>query len=325
MKCVVTALAASIALGFVGYSGLASAQGAAYPAYPHKTVTLITSSAPGGGGDVFLRQLTRVLGPRWGINFVVESVSGSGGANAMRRIAQSPADGSTFYGVSTQHIIVSLLSDPPFKYTDMKPVTNLVYDAPVFYVRTDSPHKDLKDVVAYIKANPGKFKFGTGSVASQDRMTVEQLKAQEKLDMIVATTDGGGQLMLSVLGGNVDAGVGDTQEVKPHFEAGKLRPIAALTEKRLAGYPDLPTAKEQGVDLVLTRFRGLVGHKDLPPDVVAAWEKAIKLVMDDPEYKKTLADNSMIPAYLTSAQFNDTTNALAKNMDDFFIKMGVKK
>jgi tripartite-type tricarboxylate transporter receptor subunit TctC len=125
----------------------AQAKDPAYPDYPFDTVTLITSSGPGGGGDIFLRQLTKVLGPAWGINFVVENVPGSGGAKAMQHIMDSPSDGSVFYGVSTQHIIVSILSDPPVKYTDMQPVVNVIFDAPVLYVPKDFPFETLSELI----------------------------------------------------------------------------------------------------------------------------------------------------------------------------------
>src|SRR5262245_9286479 len=92
-----TILASAAILG-LGLPGAAFAQDEAkYPAYPVKTVTLLSSSGPGGGGDVFLRQLVKVLGPRWGINLVVENVTGGGGANAIRRIMDGPKDGSLLY------------------------------------------------------------------------------------------------------------------------------------------------------------------------------------------------------------------------------------
>ncbi len=305
--------------------GATAASAADYPAYPHKTVTLITSSGPGGGGDVFLRNLVKTLGPRWGINFVVENVPGSGGANAMRRIIEGPADGSLLYGVSTQHVVVTVLSDPPYKYTDMQPVVNVLFDSPVFYVRADSPFKSLQDVVAYAKANPGKLKFGAGTAASIDRMVVETMKAKTKLDMVVATHDSGGQLTLNVLSGAVDIGSGDAQDVAAQVEAGKVRIIAAVMEKRLINFPEIPTAREQGVDIAVTGWRGFVVKKGTPPEITEAWQKAIQLVLEDPEYKAFYTKNHGIPAYLSGKDFDALTNKFAADLDAFFTEMGLKK
>jgi putative tricarboxylic transport membrane protein len=290
----------------------AHAQDAGYPDYPHDTVTLITSSGPGGGGDIFLRQLTSVLGPRWGINFVVESVSGSGGVRAMQRIQDSPTDGTVFYGVSTQHVLVSLLSDVPVSYTDMKPVVNVIYDAPVIYVPVDFPHATLGDLITWIRANPGKFQWGVGSAASGDRMAAEVIKRTQNLDFMIATHDSGGTQLVAVLGGSVPLGTGDAQEVQQYVQTGKLRVLAALTEERLPNYPDVMTAKEQGIDSVEVRFRGIVGHKDVPDDIVRAWEQAIALVVKDPDYIKILMANDQIPSPLPSAEFDRVTNELAE-------------
>ena len=306
-------------------SVVAFAQGEGYPSYPHKTVTLITSSGPGGGGDVFLRNLAKYLGPRWGINFVVENVPGSGGANAMRRIVEGPNDGSVFYGVSTQHVVVSVLSNPPYSYKDMQPIVNALYDSPVFYVLTDSPFKNMGDVLAYARANPGKLKFGAGSAASIDRMVVETLKAKEKLDMVVATHDSGGQLTLSVLAGTVDIGSGDAQEIATQIEAGKIRILAAVTDKRLGNFPDIPTAKEQGTDITAVGWRGFVAKKGTPPEITQAWEQAIKLILEDPEYKAYYTKNHSIPGYLTAAQFDDLTNEFAAELETFFRQVGIIK
>lgn len=306
-------------------AGTAFAQDPAYPAYPHKTVTLITSSGPGGGGDVFLRNLVKYLGPKWGINFVVENVAGSGGANAMRRIMEGGTDGSLLYGVSTQHVVVSVLSNPPYSYKDMQPVVNTLYDSPIFYVRADSPFKTLQDVVKYAKDNPGKLKFGAGTAASIDRMVVETFKARTGLDMVVATHDSGGQLILSVLSGAVDIGSGDAQDIQAHVAEGKMRILAAVMDKRLNNYPDVPTAKEQGVDVTAIGWRGFVVKKGTPPEITAAWEKAIKLILDDPEYKAFYTKNNGSYGYLTAAQFDDLTNKFAAELDAFFTEMGLKK
>ncbi|MDX6804714.1 tripartite tricarboxylate transporter substrate binding protein [Terrihabitans rhizophilus] len=306
-------------------AGSAFAQDAKYPAYPHKTVTLITSSGPGGGGDVFLRNLVKTLGPRWGINFVVENVPGSGGANAMRRIVEGPADGSLLYGVSTQHVVVSVLSNPPYSYKDMQPVVNVLYDSPIFFVRSDSPFKTLQDVVAYAKENPGKLKFGAGTAASIDRMVVETFKLRTGLNMVVATHDSGGQLTLNVLSGAVDIGSGDAQEITAQVEAGQMRILAAVMDTRLANFPDVPTAKEQGVDVTATGWRGFVVKKGTPPEIAQAWEKAIQLVLEDPQYKEFYTKSNGIPAYLSAQDFDALTNKFASELDAFFTQVGLKQ
>lgn len=320
----ILALAAILSLG-LGLARTASAEDAKYPAYPVKTVTLLSSSGPGGGGDVFLRQLTKVLGPRWGLNLVVENVTGGGGTNAIRRIMEGPKDGSLLYGGNTQHIITSVLSTPPFTLNDLQPIVNVLVDAPVFYVRADSPFKTLGDVVDYARKNPGKLRFGSATASSPDRMAVETFKRLNDLQMVVATHDSGGQLLISVLSGAVDAGTSDIQEVAAQVEAGKVRLLAALTEQRIPGYENVPTAQEQGTNVVVNQFRGIVGAKGLPPEVLTAWYEAVKLVLQDPEYKAQLAKNGQLPALWDAKEYDERTNKYAADLTSFFKQIGLLK
>jgi tripartite-type tricarboxylate transporter receptor subunit TctC len=202
---------------------------------------------------------------------------------------------------------------------------NVLYDAPIFYVRADSPFKNLQDVVKYAKENPGKLKFGAGTAASIDRMVVETFKARTGLDMVVATHDSGGQLVLSVLSGAVDIGSGDAQDIQAQVEEGKMRIIAAVMDERLTNYPDIPTAKEQGVDVSAIGWRGFVVKKGTPPEITEAWEKAMKLILEDPEYKEFYTSTNGTAGYLTAAQFDDLTNKFAAELDAFFTEMGLKK
>ncbi|MCC7048942.1 MAG: tripartite tricarboxylate transporter substrate binding protein, partial [Alphaproteobacteria bacterium] len=160
------ALAALLALPAAAVPG-ASAQ--AQAKYPVSTVTLVTHSSPGGGSDVFLREMIKHLTPAMGINFVVENVSGGSGAKAVARVAKAPADGSVFYATTPTYIQTTLLSKPEVGYDGLEPLVNVFYDPEVVYVRTESPFKTLADAIAYAKQNPGKAKWGAANPASLER------------------------------------------------------------------------------------------------------------------------------------------------------------
>ena len=131
----VSAVAAAVMAG-----GLTAAQAQEYPV---DTVTLVTHSSPGGGSDVFLRELSRYLSPYLGANVIVENVSGGSGAKAMAQLAQAPADGSMFYATTPTFIYTSLLSDPEYKYTDLEPLVNFFIDPEVIYTSAKSEFKTL--------------------------------------------------------------------------------------------------------------------------------------------------------------------------------------
>lgn len=293
--------------------------------YPVKDVTLITHSSPGGGTDVYLREMTKYLHKYMGANFVVKNVKGGSGAKAIAELAQAPADGSTFYGSTPVYINMSLLSKPKYSYKDTEPVVNFFMDPQVVYVRTESPLKSVTEVVANAKANPGKQKWGTGSPGSLERQAMEGFKKLAGVNVTIVTHDGGGDMMINVLNGSLDLGIGEIQEISAQLKAGKVRLIGTFTDERLDEFPDVKTVKEQGVDMTINKFRGLIGPKGLPANVIKAWEDAIPKVLADPEFKTWYKNVSMVPTFMTHAKFAPFIDNVVKEQHDFFIEYGIMK
>ena len=143
---------------------LAASDGAAAEVdYPHDTVTLVTHSSPGGGTDVFLREVIKHLGEIIEADFVVENVSGGSGAKAMALLATSPPDGSILYGTTPTFINTSILSDVEYTYEDMEPLVNVFLDPQIVYTRGDSPFNSLAEVIEAAKQNPGQQKWGVST------------------------------------------------------------------------------------------------------------------------------------------------------------------
>jgi tripartite-type tricarboxylate transporter receptor subunit TctC len=297
---------------------LASAAYAQDIKYPVDTVTLVTHSSPGGGTDVFLREMIKFLAPAMGTEFAVENVRGGSGAKAIAKVANSPADGSIFYGSTPSYINMSLLSKPEFGHDSVEPVVGVFLDPEVIYVRKDSPLKSLSDVVAAAKANPGTQKWGTGTPASLERQALEEFKKKAGVDVTIVTHDGGGDMMINVLNGSLDLGIGEVQEFRGQIDAGEVRIIGVFTEKRLTDFPDVKTAKEEGVDMVVKKFRGIVGPKGLPPEVIQAWEAGVTKVLLDPEFQKWYKNASLIPAFMTHDEFTTFMAAVVREQEAFF-------
>ncbi|WP_316979560.1 Bug family tripartite tricarboxylate transporter substrate binding protein [Shumkonia mesophila] len=295
------------------------------PAYPVKTVTLITHSSPGGGSDLFLRQMIKYLGPQMGVTFVVKNVRGGGGAKALAELAKLPPDGSAFYATTDTCIQTPMFGKVEYTIHDLEPVVNVFEDPEVIYTRKDSPLKSLKDVMAAAKKDPKNAKWGGGTATELGRQVLERLKEIVGVDLPIVSFEGGGDAMMAVLNGSMDIAVGEPGEVSAQLEAGKIRLLAAFTEQRLATYPDVPTAKEQGVDLVLTKFRGLTGPKGLPTDVVKAWEEAIPKLLANPEYKKAYDEDSLIPAFKDQKAFQAYLAKTEVDLKTYLTKMGVIK
>lgn len=291
--------------------------------YPHQTVTLVTHSSPGGGTDVFLRELSKHLGPIMGVNFVVENVRGGGGARAMAKLAQSPADGSIFYGTTPSFINTSVLSKPKYTYQDLDAVVNLFLDPQVVYARCDSPYKSLGDVVTDARKRPNQVKFAVSTPASLDRQVVEEFKQKVGVEVITITHDGGGDVLLSVLNKTGDVGIGEVQELVGQIEAGKICLITSYTEKRLARFPNVLTAREQGIDLVVRKFRGIAGPKGLPKNVVAAWEAGIQKVLEHPKFKAWYEEGNLLPDFKPQSEYRAFIDQFADSQKAFFTRYGI--
>ncbi len=269
--------------------------------YPHDTVTLVTHSSVGGGSDVFLRELSKYLAPALGANVVVENVTGGSGANAMARLKSSPPDGSIFYATTPTFIYTSLLSAPEATYKDLEPLVNVFTDPEVIYTAADSPYKSLEDVIN--RAKEGKGTWGAANPASLERQLLERLKTAAGVDAAVVTHEGGGDMMINVLNGTLDIGVGEVQEIQSQIEANQVRILGTFGDERLEAFPDAPTVKELGYDVVARKFRGLAGPKGLPADVIAAWEKAIPAVLENPEYKAIYTANNLRPEFIPHDEY----------------------
>ena len=303
----------------------ATAAAWAQSGYPVPTVTLVTHSSPGGGSDVFLRTLAKHLGPKMGVNFAIENITGGSGARAVAKVAQAPADGSVLYATTPTYIQTTLLSKPQYGYDSLMPVVNVFYDPEVVYTRTQSPHRTLAAAVEYARQNPGKAKWGAANPASLERVAMERLSRVTQARAIIVSYEGGRDQMLGVLNGTLDLGIGEIQEMVAQLDAGQVRLLAVLTANRVPGLSELATAREQGVDVVVTKFRGLAGPRNLPPNVLKAWHDAIKAVLADPAYQKEYRRESLIPAPMDAVEAGRFTARFATDVAGSLRELGVIK
>jgi putative tricarboxylic transport membrane protein len=310
---------AGAALAALAVSGAASAQ----TKYPVNPVNLVTHSSPGGGSDVFLRELIKHLTPVMGTSFAVDNVRGGSGAAAMAKVAKSPPNGGSFYATTPTYIQTTLLSKPEVGYDGLDPIVIVFLDPEVIYTRAESPFRTVADALAYAKANPGRAKWGAANPASLERIALEQLKKAAGVQAAVVSHEGGGDLMINVLNGTLDFGIGEVQEIRAQLDAGKIRVLGTVTEQRLPDFANVPTVKEQGFDVVVTKFRGLAGPKGIPDDVAKQWEDAIRAVLASDAYKKEYAKESLIPVVMGRTEARAFTQKAAAEITQTLRELGV--
>jgi putative tricarboxylic transport membrane protein len=286
-----------------------------------RIVALVTHSSPGGGSDVFLREMAPHLTRIMGDTFIVENMQGGSGAKAIAALAKAKPDGRMFYATTPTFIYTSLLSRPSATYSDLEPLVNLFFDPEVLYTAADSRFKTLRDVIDHARTGGGKW--GAANPASLERQVMEQMKQKTGVTPAITTFEGGGDMLINVLNHTLDMGVGELQEIRPQLDAGRLRLLAVVGEERLPQFPELPTAREQGVDLAVQKFRGLAGPKGTPPEVIAAWEAAVPKLLEDPAYRKLYLENSLQPGFIPHAEYVTFMDSFGKDTEAFLKDAGV--
>lgn len=289
--------------------------------YPQKIVTLVTHSSPGAGSDVVLREEIKYLERYINTRFIVENDEGGSGAKAIARVAAAKPDGSMFYATTPTYILTSLLSTPSKNYRDLEPVVNFFTDSEVLYTSAGSPYKSLQDVIAHAKTARGRW--GASNPASLERESAEQLKTAAKVNAAIVTHNGGGDMMINVLNGTLDMGVGEIDEIRAQLEGRKVRVLATFNPMRIPGYPAVPTVHELGYNVVVQKFRGLAGPKGLPPAIIKTWEEATQRVLADPEFKKNYSEENLVPNYMPHDQYGPFIAKFAADTASFLKTSGV--
>jgi len=299
----------------------AAAQTNARVPYPQKVVTLVTHSSPGAGSDVFLRELVKYLQRYINATFIVENDEGGSGAKAVSRVASAKPDGSMFYATTPTYILTSLLSKPTNTYRDLEPLVNFFTDSEIIYVRAESPYKTLKDLIDHARTARGRW--GAANPGSLERQAAEQLKLAAKVNAAVVSHEGGGDMMINVLNGTLDMGVGEMEEIRAQYEAHKVRVLATFNGERMPALPDVPTVRESGYNVVLVKFRGLAGPKGLPSAITKIWDEAAQKILADPDYKKVYGGEDLTPHFMTHDQYGPFIAKFAADTGNFLKSTGV--
>jgi tripartite-type tricarboxylate transporter receptor subunit TctC len=240
-------------------------------AYPNKPVRLIVPFPAGGPADIFGRGLAQGMSENLGQPVIVENVGGVGGVLGVDRAAKATPDGYTLAlnSASTVSIAPFSLSKMPYDVNkDLALITVVVRVPEVLVVHPSLPVKDLAQLIAHAKANPGKVNFGSAGSGSITHLAGELLKAEAKVDMVHIPYKGAAPAVTDLIGGQVQMGIFDVPILLGHIRAGKLKALAITSAKRAQTLPDVPTTAELGYPNVTSdNWYGLVAPAATPADV----------------------------------------------------------
>ncbi len=272
--------------------------------FPLKPVKLIIAFPAGGPTDITMRSLADAASKILGQPVIVENKPGAGGTLPAQTLQTSAADGYTLaqipLGVFRLPYTTKINWDP---VKDISYVLNVTGYAFGLVVPSDSPLKSWTHFVGWAKANPGKLSFGSTGTLTSPHLTMELIAQKLGLELLHVPYKGSADLMQAVMGGHIMAAA-DSTGFAPLVESGKLRVLNTWGAERLAKFPDAPTLKELGLDLVQNSPFGIGAPRGTPPAVVKRLHDAFKQAMEQDSYKTALARYDMVPMYMSTAGYS---------------------
>src|SRR3954469_12144711 len=289
---------------------LALACTCAFAAYPEKPITMIIAYSPGGGTDVVARAiapyLEKYLGG--GAKFVITNRAGAGGEVGMAALANAPADGYTVGFVNTPPLMtIPLERTAQFGGPQRFDLLGNIIDDPCnFAVHSDTPVKNLQELAALARANPGRLTVGSTGVGSDDHLLMLMFERAAGVKMTHVPFKGSADVRAAIMSRQIDVAAMNVGEALQSIRGGTpMRNIAQFSPARTNLAPDLPTGREQGFDIELSSLRGLAAPKGLAPETRDRLVRAVAQAASDAEFQAQATKFFAPLRFLTPAQFAD--------------------
>jgi tripartite-type tricarboxylate transporter receptor subunit TctC len=281
-------------------------------------------SAAGSPVDIYARVLGKLLAAELGQNVVVENRTGGSGIVMVNALIRAPADG---YTIAANTITLSAMFGEPnvtFKPDDLQMIARSQVDPYGIIAHTSTPFKTIDDVVAYARKRPKFINVGGPFVMSGHRVAWELLQEAAKFSTTWIAYQGGSHALTAVAGGHVDITATNPGNVKPFIASGKVRVLAVSSAERLEDFPDVPTYKERGWDVVRYQWRGLMGRAGLPQPVVERLVNATQKAQQRPEWKTYLKQVTQLDGFQGPEPFRAQMLQDMREMEAVKKKLGIK-
>ena len=288
---------------------------------PNRQIEAVVHTGPGGGSDIFARAIAEMMQKEKLITQRMQVVnkSGGGSAVAMSYLAEKKGEPHTigfFTGVWVTNPLTTKEAAVTIK--ELTPIVRLVLEPAVIAVKADAPYKDMKDFIEAAKKSPNQLRQSGGSVTGRDNLMRLLIQKATGAQWTYISFPSGGERLSNLLGGHVQMMVIEPQEAGEQIRAGNLRVIASLTEKRLASLPNVPTIKEQGIDVtIIPQARGVLAPPAASKEVVQYYEGVFGRFAKTASWKQYVEQNQFEDGYLTGPpldKFFDELTGLMRNV-----------
>ncbi len=304
----------------VGATGVASA------------AECIAPANPGGGWDFTCRQIGKIMYDIGAVDKPVQvtNMAGAGGGLAYNHVVAERNDDADLIVAASSATTTRLAQNAYAGMTadQVRFVGAIGADPGVIVVGKDSQFQSLNDLVDAIKADPGSVAFAGGSAVGgfdhlKPLMILQRAGFTDIAKVKYIGVDGGADAITQTVGGFTQAMTGDMSEVVGFLKAGEIRVLAVLTEERVPGFEDIPTAKEQGYDVVAVNWRGLYIPKGVSDEVFNSWAEKLRMVADSDEWKEAMVANGLAPFTKVGGDFQSYVDGLVKEVADLSRELGV--
>ena len=274
------------------------------PSTNNKPITIIVPFATGGATDIVARLVAQQLGSRTNTPVIVENKLGGGGVVGRNAAARAAPDGSTLLTMDMSYSTAAGLT-PNLPYdpkTAFVPITMAVSVPHVLVVNPKVPAKNMKELIALAKAQPGKLNFGSGGIGTNTHLGGELFKSLADVSIVHIPYKGAGAVLADLMAGEVQILVSTVTTVLPHIQSGKLRPLMVLSDQRSPALPDVPKASEVGLpNMTMDFWVAFAAPQGTPAPIIERLNKDINAGLNTPEAEKTLREMGLIKVASTSS------------------------
>lgn len=300
----------------------------AQAAYPDRPIKLVVPYPPGGTTDLLARTLAPRLSERLGQPILIENRAGAGGVIGSQVVAKSVADGYTLvFGSIASHGILPAIQTPqpydPLK--DFAPVSLVAITPNVLLANVTAPAKNVAELIALAKSQPGKLNFGSTSLGGSPHMSGELLKSQAKIQMVHVPYKGGAPMLVDLMGGQILYAFDNLPSSIQHIRSGKVKALAVTTAKRWPYAPEIPTMAEAGLaGYESSAWFGLLAPGNTPKGIVELLHKQVSATLKQPEVEKIYLEQGAMPIGNSPEDFSRFISAEMQKWKTVVSDTGVK-
>ena len=297
--------------------------------YPSKPIEVVVPYAPGGGTDNLMRMITGIIDEnKWSpVPLNVNNRAGGSGVVGYSYFINKKGDSYVVAGATPTIVSGKIEGKLSGNHRDGMTVLMIVaIDELMISVRTESPFKTIEDFVNTARAKPGQLTVGGTNTNGEDHIFTYLFEQAAKIKVKYVPFNSGGEVTAALMGGHIDAGVMNPNEIVAQTEAGKARNLAVAARKRLADAADVPTFAEKGYEFYWEQMRGVAGTSNMTPEAVAWWQQTLKKVTETKKWQETyIKRNLLTPTSWVGEEANKYLDSLNSKYEQALIGLGAIK